>query len=215
VEYDVYYRLNGTNLIKLNLTVCSNSKIFIYVPHAIIKNVDEFNSSSGYYKDICYSITSDDGTDISIKDRQREFIDKNKFVCQEYCDFSEYNYTIYTAKCLCKIKEIFQSFSEMKIDKTKLLENFINIKNIVNVNFLVCYKKLFNNEAILNNVGSYLILAIVLFHLITIMIFNIKSFHSVKKIIVNILVKTEENKKEKKKDDSKKMEVSRNKVYII
>jgi hypothetical protein len=45
VEYDVYCRLKGTNLIKLNLTACSNSKISIYVPIEISKNVDEFNSN--------------------------------------------------------------------------------------------------------------------------------------------------------------------------
>ena len=49
VEYDVYCKLFGTNLIKLNLTVCSNSKISIYTPIIITENIDKYNSSSGYY----------------------------------------------------------------------------------------------------------------------------------------------------------------------
>ena len=89
MKYDVYCRLKGTNLIKLNLTACSNSKISIYVPIEISKNVDEFNSSSGYYNDICYTTTSDDGTDILLKDRQKKYIDEDKVACQEYCDFSD------------------------------------------------------------------------------------------------------------------------------
>jgi len=64
VEYDVYAKLFGHNLIKLNLTVCENSKISISIPIIINENIDIYNSSSGYYNDICYTSTSEDGTDI-------------------------------------------------------------------------------------------------------------------------------------------------------
>ena len=215
VEYDVYCKLFGTNLIKLNLTICEKSKISIFIPIVLPEDLDKFNSSSGYYKDICYSTTSKDGTDIPLADRQKEFIDNNKFVCQEDCDFSEYNYITYTAECLCKVKESSQSFSEMNIDKIKLFENFLNIKNIVNFNFLICYKKLYNKESILNNIGCYIILAILLFHIITILIFNMKSFFSLKKRIYIKFLKTIENKKVNEKDVSKKHEISKNEIYIF
>ena len=84
-------------------------------------------------------------------------------VCQEDCDFSEYNYDTFVAECSCKVKESSDSFADMNIDKSKLLKNFKNIKNIVNFDFLKCYKKLFNKEGILNNLGCYLILLIILF----------------------------------------------------
>ena len=35
VEYDVYSKLNGNILVKLNLTVCQNSKISLSVPITI------------------------------------------------------------------------------------------------------------------------------------------------------------------------------------
>ena len=86
IEYDVYYKLNGTKLIKLNLSYCSNVKIDISIPVKINeKDIDKYNSSSGYYNDICYVATSDSGTDIILKDRKNEFIDNNKTLCQEYC----------------------------------------------------------------------------------------------------------------------------------
>ena len=75
VEYDIYCKLFGTNLIKLNLTVCKNSKISIFIPIVITEDLDKLNRSSGYYNYICYTTTSDDGTDIIMKDRQKEFID--------------------------------------------------------------------------------------------------------------------------------------------
>ena len=120
VEYDIYSKLFGMNLIKLNLSLCKNSKISIFIPIVLTQHLDKLNSSSGYYKDICYTTTSEDGTDISLKDRQKEFIDNNKMVCQEDCDFSEYNYITSTAKCSCKVKETSSTFADMNINKAKL-----------------------------------------------------------------------------------------------
>ena len=72
VEYDVYAKIYRNKLIKLNLTICSNSKISIFIPFIIDENIDKYNSSGGYYNDICYATTSEDGTDILLKDRQKE-----------------------------------------------------------------------------------------------------------------------------------------------
>ena len=98
--YDVYCKLSGSNLVKLNLSVCQNSKISLSVPVEITdSNLDKLNSSSEYYNDICYTATSESGTDIILKDRKKEYI--NKTVCQEECDFNDYNYTSQKAKCKC------------------------------------------------------------------------------------------------------------------
>ena len=92
VEYDVYCKLNGTNLIKLNLSFCQNTKVDLSVPVILTESIDKHNSSSGYYNDICYTATSDSETDIILKDRLKEFIEGNKTVCQDGCIFSEYDY---------------------------------------------------------------------------------------------------------------------------
>ena len=157
VEYDVYAKLLGKNLVKLNLTVCKQSKIIISLPIVINGNNDKLNISSGYYNDICYTTESEVGTDIILIDRQKEFIEKYRIVCQEDCDFSEYDYNTLVAKCSCNAKESAQSYAEMSINKEKLLVKFKNIKNQVNFNFLICYKKLFCKKGILNNVGCYII----------------------------------------------------------
>ena len=52
VEYDVYAKLFGKNLIKLNKTVCEKNKISI--PIILNGNIDKYNSSSGYL--IIYAI---------------------------------------------------------------------------------------------------------------------------------------------------------------
>ena len=85
----------------------------------------------------------------------------------------------------------------MNINKEKILDNFINIKNIANLNFLVCYKKLLCKKGILNNIGSNVMLAINFFHIITLIIFYLYSFTSLKEKIKNIryIVFKEENSK--------------------
>ena len=60
--------------------------------------------------------------------------------------FLEYDYTTSVANCSCNVKEISESFADMNINTNKLLENFKNIKNIINFEFLKCYIKLFNKE---------------------------------------------------------------------
>ena len=187
VEYNVYAKFFGNKLQKLNLTVCQDNKISISIPIILTDNMDKYNISSEYYNDICYTTTSEDGTDILLKDRQKEYINKDKIVCQEDCDFSEYDYDTFVAKCSCKVKECSESFGDMNINKNKLLDNFKNIKNIINFNFLKCYNKLFIKEGFLNNIGCFILLAIIFFHILTIFKFLIRQFSSIINKINNIL----------------------------
>ena len=81
IEYEVYYPLHGKNLIKLNLTICQGVKMEFLIPVNINQEMDQINVSSGYYNDICYTYTSKEGTDISLKDRIKQFVDNNLTVC--------------------------------------------------------------------------------------------------------------------------------------
>ena len=115
IEYDVYAKLNGKNLTKLSLNSCKDNKISLLIPFSNVDNLDKLNSKSGYYNDLFYRATSDSGSDISIKDRQNEY--PSKAVCQDGCEFSDYDYNSKKAKCSCDAKESASSFKDMKIDK--------------------------------------------------------------------------------------------------
>ena len=171
VLFDIYYKVNETNLVQINLFPCKKVKIELIIPIKISENLDEINTSSGYFNDICYVSTSERGTDISLEDRKKNFIEGNKTICQENCVFSEYDYENQRAKCLCKEKGFEAFFDNMKIDKNKLYDNFIDIKNIINIKILKCYDVLINIKGIIKNICFYIIGAIILFHIITIIIF--------------------------------------------
>ena len=176
IECDVLSRLNGTNLVKLNLSFCANEKMDISIPIQITENLDKLNSSSEYYTDLCYTATSDDGTDINLNDRKNEFVNNNITVCQEDCVFAEYDHNIKKAKCSCDIKESSSSFKDIKVDKSKLYDNFFDVKNIANINLLVCYKVLFSKKGMKNNYGSYFIMFIIILHFILIILFFAKGY---------------------------------------
>ena len=178
IEIDVYCKFSGKNLTKLNLSVCSDIKIYLSVPSSIPENIDILNSSSGYYNDLCYIATSESGTDISLKDRKNEYI--NKTICQDDYDFLGYDYETQKANFSCKVKQSSLSFADINIDKSKLYKNFVDFENIANVKILVCYQQLFEKVGLLHNIGFYLISLIIILHIIFIFIFYLKHFSIIK-----------------------------------
>ena len=78
VEYEVYYPLNNiSNLTKLNLSSCKDTKIEISISVKINGSLDKYDPNSNYYNNICSKATSESGTDISLKDRKNEYVNNN------------------------------------------------------------------------------------------------------------------------------------------
>ena len=102
--------------------------IYISIPVILNDNIDKFNSKSGFYNDICYTTTSDDGTDIILNDRRKEFKEGNKTICQDDCNLDNYDYNTLRAKCSCKVQGTSLSFNNMTINLTKIMQNFKSIK---------------------------------------------------------------------------------------
>ena len=187
IEYEVYYPILSSNLEKLNLTICKNTKIDISIPVDIDEDLDIYNSSSGYYNDICYTYNTKDGTDISLSDRKKDFIENNKTLCEENCEFTKYNYDTGKAICSCDIKISIPLISDIYIDKNRLYENFVNIKNIMNIDILKCYSIVFSKEGFYNNYGFFILIPIFILHIITIIIVILKGYNNIKNKIIKIV----------------------------
>jgi len=173
IEYDVYYKQNH-KFIQVNISKCNNIKIDVILPITINEEIDILNSSSDYYNSICYPTRSIYGTDLILDDRRKEFIDKNKTICQENCVFSEYDLNFKKAKCSCDIQKSSNFFNEINFNKTLLYRNFIDINNIANIKILGCYKELLNKKGIIKNIGFYILLLMEIIHLICTIIFYCK-----------------------------------------
>ena len=188
IEYEVYYPLFGESLIKLNLTVCQESKIDLSIPVELTENIDKMNSSSNYYNDICYTYTSKDGTDISLADRKKQFVNNNLTVCEEDCDFIDYDFGKGKAICSCKVKtNSTTKIGDIVIDTDKLYNSFTNLRNIANIYVLKCYRLIFILEAYKSNYANLILLAIIFFFIISFFIFICKEYKDLIQIL-NLII---------------------------
>ena len=200
VEYEIYYPLYGNIYEKLDLSLCEDIKILISIPVSINEDdIDKYNSSSSFYNDICSTYTSNNGTDVSLDDRQKEFIENNMTLCEEDCTLTGYDTKTEKALCSCNVKIKLPLISEIKFNKTKLFDNFININNMINLKVMKCYHVLLTEEGILKNIGIYIIFPIIIFHRICIILFYMKDYKKIENI-VNIIVDSFKNKEKKDKN---------------
>ena len=211
IDYEVYYPLFCGNLIKLNLTACENTKINISIRATLNDDIDKLNASSGFYNDICYTYTSPNGTDVPISLRKEEFIKKNLTVCEEDCDFIDYDYFYKRAICSCNVKTNSSfKISGTIIEKERLLNSFTDIKNIANIKVLKCIKLIFNLNAYKKNYANLILIGIIILYFITLFIFCFKGYPYLKKIINMIAVFKLNNKLVKKILDKKNLKQGKN-----
>ena len=190
IEYEVFYPFETNNFSTLDLSFCKNTKIEVSLPVYIsIDDIDYYNKSSGFYNDICYRLTTEFYTDKSIKDRRKEYIDKHLSICEEDCDFTEYDLVTKKAKCSCFTKIKMPLISDIKVDKKKLISNFKDIRNIGNFKMLKCINLMFKYDNIFNNTANYILLFLLILSLIAIFIYI---FHNKPKIneYIRLLSKT-------------------------
>ena len=173
---------------KLNLTICQNTRIDISIPVDINYNeIDKHNPNSKYYNDICTKAISNSNTDLSLSERKNQFINKNMSLCEEDCNLIQYNSSSKRAKCSCLVKFYLPKIKDIKFDKKKLLKSFIDIKNIANINFMKCYKEVFTKKNLIKNYGFFIYTFIFVLYILCLLIFWIKYYSKIKKEIHKLM----------------------------
>ena len=215
IEYEVYHPIS---LEILNLSICEDTKIDLAIPVSINEsNLYMYDSKSDFYNDICFTYTSKDGTDVSLKDRKKDFVDNNMTLCEENCEYMGYDTKTKKALCSCQIKIKLPLISAIYFDKEQLYKNFMNFKNILNLNLMKCHKVLFNKKGIKNNIGAWFVIPIIAIHIASIIIFYIKGFNTIKNKIKKIIdiklsMINKANNKENLKNEKDKKNLNKNKV---
>ena len=191
VQYEIY---NPYNKSKLDLSICEDTKIDIYIPVSLS---DEYNDlylnmlDSGYdildendkfYNDICTTYTNENSTDMTLSDRRKVYYDENNIFCEENCEYANYNITTQVVKCECPIKT--QENEIIKFDKNDL-GSYFNIKTYTNFEIIRCYKLIFSKEGQTKNYGSYILLVIILLFIILLT----KYYYTHNKALLEIIVK--------------------------
>ena len=175
IEYEIY---NPLTLEPLDLNICKETKISISIPVKIDEdNLFKYNSSDDYYNDICNTYTTDSGTDIMVKDRQKEFNKNHMSLCESNCEYTKYEKKTKKAFCRCEPKIILNSIEDIKNNKDKLIKHFLDIKSFINFNILKCYEVLFDKKNLVKNIGSYFLLSVIFIEVILVFTFIFRGYN--------------------------------------
>ena len=134
----------------------------------------KYNPQSTYYNDICDKYETD--LDITLYDRKELYNENNMSLCEANCTYLGYDYYDKEVKCECPIKTTGNFFIDNNIDTTKLLNKFINVKNLLNFDVLKCRNLLFSKDGLVSNIGSYSSLVVILLSIIESIIFCANGF---------------------------------------
>ena len=203
IEYEVY---NSKTREKLNLTLCKSTKIEIFIPVQIEEDkLYKYDPNSKYYNDKCFPSTTDQKTDITLNDRRIEFNRNNMSLCESICEFNGYDRNSKKVKCKCDVKNQIS-------DNMIIYKSFTEIKSMLNLDVIKCYHVLFTREGFIYNIGSYILLSIIFYYIISLIFFISKGFKNLSDKIKDFVrkIKNDANfpdenfKKNKKKRKRKK-----------
>ena len=198
LQFEIYESVNKT---RLNLSVCQDIPIDIYVPLTLSENLqnlynelkdlgyDLFNNNSGFYQDICTPYKSTNGTDVLLSDRVNYYFNNDETQCQPNCQFSDYSVETQDLKCECNIVS-----SEIDVEKKpeigskSIYKSFYDVLKFSNYKVLKCYKLAFNLNIFQNNKGNFIAIVYFVIYLTFLIIYFIKGKAELKEELSKILI---------------------------
>ena len=166
VQYEVY--LPNSN-IKLDLSVCSETDIDIYIPIELDEKTQRlydnlkkqgynlFDKNDDFYLKFCTIYNSLNGTDVILPDRHNIY-QRHKLECQNNCEYSDYLSESKYLKCKCGVtnEEKIETKDPEKITGKSVSRKFYDVLKYSNYKVLYCYNLVFRKVTIKENLGSIL-----------------------------------------------------------
>ena len=220
IQYQIY---EPVNLTLLNMSICKNSLIKMYIPFALggetlnlyqdLKDsgYDLFDKNNKFYNDICTPYTSTNGTDVALSARQKYFYEEHGNLCQENCQFLNYSTENELISCGCKIvDEGIEPNNENKFNPKIIYESFYDILKYSNYKVLKCYDLVFKNKTFISNKGSIIVITYFIIYTIFLIIFIIKGTSPLKIITSKFQGNSPEISNEKKVDNNTSKKIGEN-----
>ena len=199
IGYEVY---DPINLNLLNLSLCNQSEIKLSIPVTIDENeLFKYEQNSDFYTSNCFSYTTENGTDIIVRDRKKEFGDKNLSLCENKCRYLGYDTGSKQSSCSCQAKNQMETISEIINSTNKLSNSFLLEKDSSSSSSMAsieCTNALFTADGLKTNIASYLLSIIICYFLTSIILFIKCGYPLLKTEIENIIKEKEKMNKYKK-----------------
>ena len=133
------------------------------------------DTNSPFYNDICTPFTNENGNDVLIDDRRKDYFNETFNLCEEGCEFIDFNASLNMYSCKCGIKaQVGDKPADIDIKTKEIPEDFKNyISRRSNIKVFKCASQVFSSSGQKKNFGSYILLAclagfigIIVFHFI-------------------------------------------------
>ena len=187
---------------KLNLSLCDNTTVSVYVPMALNEEQEEiynqlveqgydpFDLNDKFYREICTPYTSENGTDVLLDDRE-EFVYTslvNKSLCPTGCGYSEYSLNTKYIKCECDTNNTdIVTLDINHISGKNAYQSLLSTLKTSNYKVMRCYNLVFNFKIFCHNYGSQISLALFLAYLGFMIYYSCKDISPLKLTISKIL----------------------------
>ena len=181
-----------------------------------------FDANSPFYNDICTPFTNENGNDVLLDARRKDYFDENINLCEKGCIFEGYNTKNKMYTCRCNIKttpgeELEDYKGEITTTTKEMPEDFKNlISKRSNIEVFKCSSQVFSSSGQKKNFGSYILLAGLASFIGVIVFHFIKERTKMDKLFDSLIdnnpanppkpVSTKENKKSSKSDKKDKHE---------
>ena len=127
-----------------------------------VNGYNPFDVNSPFYNDICTAFTNENGNDVLLDDRRKDYFDENVNLCESGCKFIGYNTSTNMYTCICNIKPIpgadagEYTGDYVTNEMPKGFRDMISKRS--NIEVFKCASQVFSSKGQKKNFGSYILL---------------------------------------------------------
>ena len=201
IYYQLYEIDNSGNPIVLNTNLPCSYQIKVQIPSKQAKfGYDKYqrlynkgirldNYLENFFYDMCFQ-NYEDGKDIIIKQRRREYYQDPCKICLDNCTFDIPPNNYERALCLCSYKnnfleELYQEYVDL--NKYCVMSEEFYKTDIYIFEHFKCFKYNFENGNIFENMGNYMMIVFIILEIISVVIYLVFGIDSIKIYIIDFI----------------------------
>ena len=120
---------------------------------------DVFSANSAFYNDLCTPFTNENGNDVLIDQRRKDYFQEALNICKDGCTFKGYNATANSYSCECPVIDSNTEDKNKEIITEQLPDDFYKEHTFSNIKVFKCASQVFSQKGQNKNFGSYTLLA--------------------------------------------------------
>ena len=143
----------------------------------VVNGYNVFDVNSPFYNDICTDFTNENGNDVLLDDRRKDYFNENINLCETGCKFVGYNISTNLYTCICNIKPVPGVEAEEYTGDIVTYEMPKDFRDLIskrsNIEVFKRASQVFSSKGQKKNFGSYILLTglasligIIVFHFV-------------------------------------------------